>query len=107
MERDEVLQQLKFHLGRAQDHMIKCANAYRIPSRIKEGDLVYLKIRPHRQVSMPSRLHPKLAARFYGPYLVVKKIGTVAFELQLPAEAQIHLVFHVSQLKLAIGTYIA
>ena len=57
--------------------MMRHANAHRIPSRIKEGDLVYLKIRPHRQVSMPSRLHPKLAARFYGPYLVVKQIGTV------------------------------
>jgi len=83
------------------------ANAHRIPSRIKAGDWVYLKIRPHTQVSMPSRLHPKLAARFYGPYLVVKQIGTVGFQLQLPAEAQIHPVFHVSQLKLAIGTHTA
>lgn len=53
VERDEVLQQHKFPLGRAQDYMIRHANAHRAPSRIK-GDWVFLKIRPYRQVSMPN-----------------------------------------------------
>ena len=47
MERDEALNQLKFHLNRAQNHMTKYANNHRLPSKIKEGDWVYLKIRLH------------------------------------------------------------
>nr|KYP42454.1 Geminivirus Rep-interacting motor protein [Cajanus cajan] len=74
-DRDEALKQLKYHLGRAQDQMIHYANARRRPAKIQPGDWVYLKIRPHRQVSMPTRLHPKLSACYYGPYLVLKQIG--------------------------------
>ena len=32
-----------------------------------------------------------------------RKVGAVVFQLQLPNTARIHLVFHVSQLKLAVG----
>nr|KYP38719.1 hypothetical protein KK1_040019 [Cajanus cajan] len=103
MERDEALNQLKFHLGRAQDHMRQYANTHRKSSIIKPGDWVYLKIRPPRQVSMTTKLHPKLLARYYGPYLVLRQIGAVAFQLQPPEQSQIHPVFHVSQLKLAVG----
>ncbi|KAK7281730.1 hypothetical protein RIF29_09972 [Crotalaria pallida] len=106
MDRDEILKQLKFHLSRAQDHMTKFADRKRRPSLIQPGDWVYLKIRPHRQGSMPTRLHPKLAARYYGPYLVLKQVGAVAFKLQLPECARIHPVFHVSQLKRAVGGHV-
>jgi len=84
MNQDEALTQLKFHLRRAQDQMSNFTNRHRRPFSIKVGDMVYLKIRPHRQLSMPYRLHPKLAAKYYGPFPVVAAVGSVAFKLQLP-----------------------
>ncbi|XP_047179137.1 uncharacterized protein LOC124845982 [Vigna umbellata] len=100
--RDEALKQLRYHLARAQDQMTQYANKKRVEAKIKEGDWVFLKIRPHRQTSMPTRLHPKLSTRYYGPFLVEKQIGYVAFRLQLSETSRVHHVFHVFQLKLAI-----
>ncbi|KAA3460521.1 DNA/RNA polymerases superfamily protein [Gossypium australe] len=42
----------------------------------------------------------KLSPRFIGPYRVLKRVGPVAYQLELPPElSQIHNVFHVSMLR--------
>jgi len=42
----------------------------------------------------------KLFAKFLGPYQISRKIGPVAYEIALPPQlANLHPVFHVSQLR--------
>ncbi|KAL3564871.1 hypothetical protein D5086_032917 [Populus alba] len=48
----------------------------------------------------------KACKQFYGLYPVVKKIGNVAYELELPHYSRIHQVFHVSLLKKKVGEQI-
>ena len=92
---------LKFHLLRAQNRMKQYADAHRSPREFQIGDFVYLKLQPYRQNTLKNRKVPhKLSPRFYGPFRVTDRVGSVAYKLSLPTEAAIHDTFHVSQLKL-------
>ena len=46
----------------------------------------------------------KLSPRYIGPYRISKRVGSVAYELELPQElAVVHPVFHISMLKKCMG----
>lgn len=68
-----------------------------------EGDWVFLKLQPYQQHSMHSQVIPKLSARYFGPFLILEKVGNLAYQLQLPKNTKIHDVFHISLLKKAYG----
>lgn len=97
--REATIDKLKFHLKRAQDRMKSHADKGRTDRAYDVGDWVYVKLQPHRQVTMRKDKYSKLSPKYFGPFLVQQKVGAVAYKLQLPTTAQIHDVFHVSQLQ--------
>lgn len=90
------------HLLRAKLRMKKQADKGRSERQFAVGDLVFLKLQPYVQPSLAPRANMKPAFKFFGPYKVLARVGSVAYKLDLPVHSSIHPVFHVSQLKPAM-----
>jgi hypothetical protein len=98
-ERHQFLELLRQQLARAQNKMKLQVDTKRSERHVQVGKLVLLKLQPYTQTSVARRPCPKLAFKYYGPYAVLEKIGSMAYKLELPTSSQIHPDFHVSQLK--------
>ena len=48
----------------------------------------------------------KLAPRYYGPFQVIQKIGTISCKLDFPLHSLNHPVFHVSNPKAKLGNQV-
>jgi hypothetical protein len=63
------------------------------------GDRVYLRVSATRGVKRFG-IKGKLVPHYIGPFLVLARLGNVAYRLEIPPTlADVHNVFHVSQLK--------
>jgi hypothetical protein len=101
-ERNVMLPVFKQHLERAQARMTRQADKKRVERQFLVGDMVYLRLQPYVQTSVAPRSSQKLGFKYFEPFKVLKRVGAVAYKLQLPPDARIHPVIHVSQLKQAI-----
>ena len=66
--------------------------------------MVFLKLKPYKQVFVARERVYKFAAKYYGPFRVKDRIGQVAYQLEFPSNVQIHDIIHVSRLKKAHGS---
>jgi hypothetical protein len=71
------------------------------------GDWVFLRLQPYKQMSLKQKNKDnKITPKYYGPYKVLQRIGSMAYKLELPPSSCVHLVLHVSCLKKVIGNKI-
>jgi hypothetical protein len=98
-EAEEQVRMIRENLRTAQSRQKSYADNRRRLLEFKEGDHVYLKVSPIRGMQR-FKVKGKLSPRFIGPFLILKRVGEVAYQLELPDHlADVHDVFHVSQLK--------
>nr|GEV85643.1 hypothetical protein [Tanacetum cinerariifolium] len=83
----------------ARDRQKRYADKRRKPLEFSVGYYVLLKVAPWKGVVCFGK-KGKLAPRFVRPFEIVRKVGTVAYQLDLPEEMNgVHDTFHVSNLK--------
>lgn len=97
--RESMLRSIKEHLNKAQNRMKQMADSRRSERSFEVGDWVYLKLQPFKQFTLTQQLTHKLSPKYCGPFEILKKVGSVAYELALPETAKVHKVFHVCLLK--------
>ncbi|GKA46939.1 putative reverse transcriptase domain-containing protein [Tanacetum coccineum] len=81
------------------DRQRSYANVRRKPLEFQVGDRVMLKVSPQKGVIRFGK-RGKLNPWYIGPFKILKRVGPVAYTLELPEElSNVHSTFHVSNLK--------
>ena len=102
--KEQIMSLLRSNLQQAQHRIKRYADLKRPGRKFEVEQLVYLRLQPYRQQFVTTRRSLKLSPRFHGPFQIIRSVGKVAYELDLPMAAWIHQVFHVFQLKLKLGS---
>ncbi|KAD4180246.1 hypothetical protein E3N88_28837 [Mikania micrantha] len=98
-ETTEKIVQIRNRMAAARDRQKSYADKRRKPLEFQVGDKVLLKVSPWKGVIRFGK-RGKLNPRYIGPFEILKRIGPVAYQLNLPTELDgVHNVFHVSNLK--------
>ena len=86
-------------MAATRDRQKSYADQRRKPLEFNVGDRVLLEVSPWKGVIRFGK-RGKLNPRYVGPFKITKRVGPVAYELELPEELSgVHNVFHVSNLK--------
>ena len=98
-ETTQKVQQIRQRLETARSRNKSYSDKRRRPLEFNVGDHVFLKVSPRKGI-MRFGKHGKLSPRFIGPFLILERVGEVAYRLALPIQLdKVHPVFHVSMLR--------
>ncbi|GJY19030.1 putative reverse transcriptase domain-containing protein [Tanacetum coccineum] len=98
-ETTEKIIQIKKRIQAARDRQKSYADRRRKPLEFEVGDKVMLKVSPWKGVIRFGK-RGKLNPRYIGPFRIIAKVGTLAYQLKLPEQlSRVYSTFHVSNLK--------
>jgi hypothetical protein len=98
-EAEEQVCIIRENLRVAQTRQKSYADNRRRPLEFEKGDYVYPKVSPLRRMRR-FKVKGKLSPRFIGPFRVFRRVGVMAYQLELQDNlTNVHNVFHVYQLK--------
>lgn len=80
-ERQLMSKVVQLHLQRARDRMKRHTDKHRSERSFNVEDSLYLRLQPYIQSSVAVRSNNKLSFRFFGPFQIVERVGTVAYRL--------------------------
>nr|XP_016495444.1 PREDICTED: uncharacterized protein LOC107814523 [Nicotiana tabacum] len=99
----EKVKLIRDWLRTTQSRQKSYANVRRRDLEFDVENCIFLEVTPMKGV-MRFGKKGKLSPRYVGPYKIIRRIGRVAYKLDLPSElGAIHPVFHVSMLQKCIG----
>lgn len=97
---------LKQNLVATQERTKSQADKHWTGREFQERDLLFLKLLPYRKKPLATRANLKLSPRFHRPLQILKRVGQIAYKLDLPSHSKLHPVFHVSCLKPKLGAHV-
>nr|GEY92540.1 putative reverse transcriptase domain-containing protein [Tanacetum cinerariifolium] len=98
-ETSKKIVQIKNWLLTARSRQKSYTDVKHKPMEFEVGDKVMLKVSPWKGV-IRFRKRGKLSPRYIGPFEIIKRIGPMAYKLELPEKLRgIHNTFHVTNLK--------
>jgi hypothetical protein len=109
----DLIEEAKATIRRIQDNLKATksrqetyANKRRQPLEFEVGDLVYLRVSPVKGVKRFG-VKGKLVPRYIGPFSILEKCGSVAYNLDLPPSlVGVHDIFHMSQLNKCLKAHV-